>query len=66
MPGHPFDTDRAVSLLLRKYGCCSLGVALERAELCARRDDRKAAREWRTVAVSLRALLTAKPEGPLH
>ncbi len=66
MPRRPLETDRAVSFLLRKHGCCGLGVALERAELCARRDDIAAAREWRSVAARLDALLNADPEGPLH
>lgn len=66
MRSPPLDIDRAVSFLVRKYGCCGLGVALERAELCARRDDMAAAREWRSVADRLHTLLNAQPEGPLH
>ena len=63
--GRRADIDRAVSFLVRKYGCCSLGVALERQELCARADDLHSAREWSVVAARLRTLLMGA-SGSLH
>lgn len=62
----PLDIHRAVSFLLRKHGCYGVGVALERAELCARRDDVAGTREWTNVAAHLRDLLAAKSSGFLH
>lgn len=66
MQRQPLNVDRAVSFLLRKYGCCGLGVALERRELCVRAENMQAAREWALVAARLRSLMMAQPEGHLH
>ncbi len=66
MQSRRLDIDKAVSFLVRKYGCCSLGIALERRELCVRLDDLEAAREWAAVAARLRTLFAAEPSGLLH
>jgi hypothetical protein len=62
----PLNIGRAAFALIRLYGDDSVGVALRRSQLCARRNEEVAAAEWRLVVRKIDELLLAQREGPGH